>query len=68
MQMISDFLAMGGYGGFIWTAYGSVAVVMIGLLIISLRELRTVSAEVAGLEANSPRRRRAPTDTEDTAS
>jgi heme exporter protein D len=68
MQMISDFLAMGGYGGFIWTAYGTVAAVLVGLLIISLRELRTTTAEVAALEANSPRRRRNNADNKDTTS
>jgi heme exporter protein D len=68
MQMISDFLAMGGYGGFIWTAYGAGAGVMVGLLIISLRELRTTSALVAALEANSPRRRRNNSDNQDATS
>ena len=65
MQMISDYLAMGGYGGFIWTAYGTAAFVLVGLLIISLRELRTTAAEVEALEANSPRRRRANTNDEE---
>jgi heme exporter protein CcmD len=68
MQMISDFLAIGGYSGFIWTAYGAVAAVLVGLLIVSLRELRTTSAEVAALEANSPRRRRNNTDNKDATS
>ncbi len=67
MQMISDFIAMGGYGRFIWTAYGTAAIVLIGLLIISLRELRTTTAEVEALEANSPRRRRTHTGDEDAA-
>ena len=68
MQMISDFLAIGGYSGFIWTAYGAVAAVLVGLLIVSLRELRTTSAVVAALEANSPRRRRNNTDNKDATS
>ena len=68
MQMISDFLAIGGYSGFIWSAYGAVAVILIGLLVISLRELRTTSAEVAALEANSPRRRRNNADNKDATS
>ncbi|NKB19861.1 MAG: heme exporter protein CcmD [Alphaproteobacteria bacterium] len=63
---MSDFMAMGGYGGFIWTAYGAVAFVLGGLLIISLRENRATAAEVAALEANSPRRRNK-TDKEDDA-
>lgn len=58
MQSVSDFLAMGGYAGFIWSAYGAAAVILIGLLIASLRELRARQAEIAALEAASPRRRR----------
>ncbi|MBK20281.1 MAG: heme exporter protein CcmD [Rhodospirillaceae bacterium] len=58
MQMLSEFLAMGGYGSFIWAAYGTAAIVLLGLLYLSLRELRATGAEIAALEANSPRRRR----------
>lgn len=54
---MSEFFAMGGYAGFIWSSYAIVAIVLIGLLIISLRELRTRRAEVETLEAASPRRR-----------
>jgi heme exporter protein D len=57
MQSMSDILAMGGYAGFIWCAYGAAAVILIGLLIASLRDLRARQAEIAALEAASPRRR-----------
>ncbi len=57
MQNISEFFAMGGYAGFIWSAYGVAALVLIGLLVMSLIELRARQAEVAALEAASPRRR-----------
>ena len=60
MQSVSDFFAMGGYAGFIWSAYGAAAVILLGLLIASLRELRARQAEIAALEAASPRRRRQP--------
>jgi heme exporter protein D len=56
MQSMSDILAMGGYAGFIWSAYGAAAVILIGLLIVSLRDLRARQAEIAALEAASPRR------------
>lgn len=58
MQTMSEFLAMGGYGAFIWSAYGITAALLIGLVVASLKELRARQAEVAALEAASPRRRR----------
>ncbi len=57
MQNISEFFAMGGYAGFIWSAYGVAALVLIGLLVMSRMDLRARQAEVAALEAASPRRR-----------
>ena len=57
MQNISEFFAMGGYAGFIWSAYGVAALVLIGLLVMSRIDLRARQAEVAALEAASPRRR-----------
>jgi heme exporter protein D len=57
MTALSDFFAMGGHAGFIWTAYGVVAVVLVGLAIASRRELRARQQEIAALEAASPRRR-----------
>jgi heme exporter protein D len=53
---------MGGYGAFIWPAYGVAAVVMIGLLITSLHSSRANSRELAELEASGRGRRRAKTD------
>lgn len=57
MQNISEFFAMGGYAGFVWSAYGAAALILIGLLVVSWKGLRTRQAEVAALEAASPRRR-----------
>ena len=48
---------MGGYSGFVWSAYGVAALILIGLLIVSWKDLRARQAEVAALEAASPRRR-----------
>ena len=48
---------MGGYAGFVWSAYGVAALILIGLLVMSWRNLRARQAEVAALEAASPRRR-----------
>ena len=49
---------MGGYSGFVWSAYGVAALILIGLLIVSWKDLRARQAEVAALEAASPRRMR----------
>ncbi len=57
MQNISEFILMGGYGGFVWSAYGAAALILIGLLVMSRKDLRARQAEVATLEAASPRRR-----------
>ena len=40
MDAISQYLNMGGHGGFIWPAYGIVTVVMVGLVMISRRSLK----------------------------
>ena len=57
MNSLSSFFAMGGHAGFIWPAYGIVALVLVGLIIASRRELHTRQQEIAALEAASPRRR-----------
>lgn len=37
---MNEFLAMGGYGAFIWPTYGIAAVLLIGLLALSMRNMR----------------------------
>jgi heme exporter protein D len=49
---------MGGYAAYIWPAYGVAAIVLIGLLLVSLRGLRAREAELTRLEAAGVRRRR----------
>ena len=46
---IQDFLAMGGYAAFVWPAYALAAIVLVGLLAISLRQLRKAESELAAL-------------------
>ena len=65
-----EFLAMGGYGGFVWPAFGVTAVVMIWLLTASLRRLRANQRLLDRLQAANPGRRNRPTrgaDTRETA-
>ncbi len=60
MERIETFLAMGGYGAYVWPAYGLTAAVMIGFVITTLRSLRQHQKALDALEARvGPRRRRA---------
>ena len=56
MDKIANFLAMGGYAGYVWPAYAIAAVVMIGLALATIRTLRRREAELAALEKGRPGR------------
>ncbi len=58
MQEIGSFLQMGGHGVFIWSAFALTAVIMAGLAVSTLRELRERQKTLRELEATTPRRRR----------
>ncbi len=47
MEQYRDFLAMGGYGAFVWPAYGASALVLGWLWVSSLRRLRWLERELA---------------------
>ena len=47
MEQIREFFAMGGYGAFVWPAYGISAVVLGGLWVSSVRRLRWLERELA---------------------
>ncbi|HLF59270.1 MAG TPA: heme exporter protein CcmD [Alphaproteobacteria bacterium] len=49
MDTVSQYLAMGGYAGFVWPAYGIAAAVMIGLLAQSLSALRARENDLSAL-------------------
>ncbi len=51
---------MGGYGGFVWPAFGVTAAVMIWLLNASLRRLRANQRLLDQLQAANPGRRNRP--------
>jgi heme exporter protein D len=55
MDTVQAFLDMGGYGGFVWPAFGITALVLAGLLIVSLRSLKAREATLAALQAGSSR-------------
>ena len=56
---MSNILEMGGYGAFIWPAYGITAVVLVGILWASLRDGRRQRGlmDVLNAERRSHRRR-----------
>ena len=49
---------MGGYGLYVWPAYGLTAAIMIGFVISTLRALRSRKRALQSLEAETPQRRR----------
>lgn len=49
MDWLNEFLSMGGYGAYIWPAYLIAAVILVGLLIMSLRSVRGHEARLASL-------------------
>ncbi len=52
MGSLSDLIAMGGYGVYVWPAYLVAAVVMIGLVIDSRRRIARNEALLSALEAS----------------
>jgi heme exporter protein D len=48
---LSAFLAMGGYGAYVWPAFALTAVVLLGLLVASVRSLRAREADLTRLRA-----------------
>ena len=47
MEQLRSFLAMGGYGAFVWPAYGVTALVLGWLLASGLRRLRGLERALA---------------------
>jgi len=37
----SDFIAMGGYGFYVWLSFGTCALILLGILFSSLRDKKT---------------------------
>jgi heme exporter protein D len=48
---VAEFLAMGGYAGYVWSAFGFTFVVMVGLLAQSWRLARRRERELVELRA-----------------
>ncbi|RJF94480.1 heme exporter protein CcmD [Oleomonas cavernae] len=67
MDRIADFLAMGGYAGFVWPAFAVTFIVVIALAVSSRRALKRAEARLAALEAVRPARRRRAAQPKDAA-
>jgi len=47
---MSEFFAMGGYAAYVWPAFSITAVVLVGLLVLSLRGVRVREARLDALK------------------
>ena len=50
MDVSVSFLEMGGYGCYVWPAFGATALVLAGLLVASVRSLRAKEAALLALQ------------------
>jgi heme exporter protein D len=56
MEVVVSFLDMGGYGVYVWPAFGATALVLAGLLLASVRSLRAKEDALAALRQTRGRR------------
>ena len=42
----ADFIAMGGYGFYVWLSFGTCALILLGILFSSLRDKKQILASV----------------------
>ena len=42
----SDFIAMGGYGFYVWLSFGTCALILLGILVSSIRDTKHIMASV----------------------
>ena len=47
---MSGFFEMGGYEAYVWPSYAMAAIVLVGLVVVSLRSLRAREAQLKALE------------------
>jgi len=54
-ESLSEFFAMGGYGGYVWGAYGVTALAMIILLVNSLATSKKIKNEIKSKQERQAR-------------
>jgi heme exporter protein D len=57
MDALATYFAMGGYAGFVWSAYGVAAAVLSGLALQSWRHYRASQGALRNVEPRVPERR-----------
>ena len=55
---MSGYFDMGGYAGYVWSAYIVAAGILVALWIVSVRALKARETELERIEADNPRRNR----------
>lgn len=55
----SDFIAMGGYGFYVWLSFGTCALILLGILFSSLRDTKRIMASVEQQVAREARIKKA---------
>lgn len=58
MEKLTEILAMDGYAVYVWPSFIIAAIVMLGMVIISMRSLRRAQRTLAELQASVPLSRR----------
>ncbi|AOT07521.1 heme exporter protein CcmD [Pseudoalteromonas luteoviolacea] len=58
-ESLSDFIAMGGYGFYVWLSFGSCAAIILGLLFGSLYEGKQLKQQVKSQMAREERIKKA---------
>jgi heme exporter protein D len=56
---MSEFVAMGGYAAYVWPAYGAAALVLAGLVVVTLAQRRSSRRTLEALKQLRGRGRRA---------
>ncbi len=59
MTGVTQFLAMGGYAAYVWTAYGAAVIVLVGLVAVTVARRRSSRRSLEALEQLRGRGRRA---------
>ncbi len=52
VEAVASFLDMGGYGVYVWSAYGAAAAVLIGLVVRSLWTMKVREAALKAIEGD----------------
>lgn len=54
MSSLNEFLTMGGYGAYVWPAYGLAAIVVLVNVLLPLKRLRRLQADIRRRAGGAP--------------